>query len=137
MKVRTAGGTGSSHPIRVLRAAPAIFTGSDGQPAIYHADGKLVSSAHPIVAGETITILATGLGVVSPPVSAGDAGPRDPLSTAIEPPTLKLGQETLDVVFAGLMPGSIGIYQVNARVPQSLVGASGASLTISQGERAY
>ena len=45
--------------------------------------------------------------------------PYDPLPTAIIQPTVDLGGVPLEVQYAGLVPGSVGLYQINAAVPHS------------------
>jgi uncharacterized protein (TIGR03437 family) len=137
LKVTTAGGAGNAVQFDAPRAAPAIFFDASGQPAIYHAhDSTLVTASNPIVAGETLTILATGLGAVAPTIETGKPAPAAPLSTVISQPTVKLGDEVAELVFAGLMPGSVGIYQINAKVPQSRVESGLIPLTIRQGQNA-
>jgi uncharacterized protein (TIGR03437 family) len=44
-----------------------------------------------------------------------------------------LGGVSLDVQYAGLAPGSIGLYQINATVPKSVPQGLEIPLVISQG----
>ena len=61
--------------------------------------------------------------------------PSDPLPSAIIQPTLTLGGVALDVQYAGLVPGSVGLYQINATVPRSVPLGLSIPLVISQGGR--
>jgi uncharacterized protein (TIGR03437 family) len=96
---------------------PGIFVLPDGSPAVQHAsDYSLVSASNPVVAGETIIVYATGLGPVTsgPPSGAPATGPA-----AVTPcftPTVSFGS----VVYAGLAPGYVGLYQLNVVMSQTL-----------------
>jgi uncharacterized protein (TIGR03437 family) len=135
LKVKTAGGTGNSVQVEALRTAPAIFlrSGAGGQPAIYRADGQPVTPERPIAFGETITIFATGLGEVAPRIETGKAAPPGPLSAVVTQPVVKLGGHEAHVAFAGLVPGTVGIYQLNVRVPALPAAETSVPLSISQG----
>lgn len=81
--------------------------------------------------GEIIHLYMTGLGPVAPPVSSGAASPSNPPAVAVRPPTCRFRQYfyppapllpgvqewPAEIVFAGLAPGLVGIYQVSLRAP--------------------
>ena len=77
--------------------------------------------AHP---GEILVLQMTGLGPVSPAVSTGKPAPDSPLSYAL----LKLscdvqgltGHVPAPVLFAGLAPEMVGMYQVNLKIPDDI-----------------
>jgi uncharacterized protein (TIGR03437 family) len=48
-------------------------------------------------------------------------------------PSLQLGGVALDVQYAGLVPGSVGLYQINATVPRSVPLGLSIPLVIAQG----
>jgi uncharacterized protein (TIGR03437 family) len=119
-------GTNLTVPSMVTMAPvqPAIFTKDDsgaGQGKIYRVldDGSspLAEPGSPAQAGETITILATGLGVVSADVQAGTPGPSDPPATTVNPVTVLIGGVETGAVFAGLQPGAAGFYQLKVVIP--------------------
>jgi uncharacterized protein (TIGR03437 family) len=70
---------------------------------------------------EIVDLYMTGLGPVIPPVGTGDPAPLDRLTSLREPLACRWWQEglaaPLDVLFAGLAPGMIGIHQVSVRLP--------------------
>jgi uncharacterized protein (TIGR03437 family) len=73
--------------------------------------------SRPAKRGEYLTVHSSGLGAVLDGVDAGTAAPpnRPVLTkTAIK---LILGDLEIDPEFAGLAPGTVGLYQVNAQVP--------------------
>ena len=72
---------------------------------------------HPAHAGQTIIIWAIGLGATNPPVEDGAAAPAGPLAVAVQVPGVILGTTELTPAFAGLSPGSAGLYQLNVTIP--------------------
>lgn len=120
-------GTMSNSFDSVMQAtAPALF-------AVTHADGTPISAQSPAMAGEAVVVYMTGLGPVSPEPQLGAAAPMLPLASAIIPPQVSLGNSPLTVLFAGLTPGTVGVYQVNALLPQSLGQTGSAGLNFSVG----
>jgi uncharacterized protein (TIGR03437 family) len=118
----TAGqGASASFNVTVSKYAPAIFLDPSG-PAVFHANGQRVDRAHPANRDEPLTIYATGLGTTTGGrVSAGNPSPSSPLAVTA-PVNLYFGdpalkQSAVIVDWSGLLPGSIGVYQINARVP--------------------
>jgi uncharacterized protein (TIGR03437 family) len=123
------GPKGSSAPLSstVQHTTPGIFSldGSGrGQGAIVIANTATLAMRHvdgipsqPVKAGDFISIFATGLGAVTANISSGQ---RTPLDTQVR---LKAQVDVLvngaatEVQFAGLAPGQIGMYQVDAMIP--------------------
>src|SRR5204862_6202116 len=139
MTLRTPGGISDNFNFSILPAAPSIFrTGTAGSETdlatITRADnGELITPTNPVHYGDSITIWATGLGRTNPPIDSGTAAPSDPLPTAVIQPTLLLGGASLRVDYAGLVPGSVGLYQINATVPSGVPQGLDIPLVISQG----
>jgi uncharacterized protein (TIGR03437 family) len=114
-------GASSAINVTVAKYAPAIFIDGQG-PAIFHANGQRVDKAHPANRDEPLTIYATGLGTTTGGrVTAGLPSPSNPLAVTAAvslyfgDPALK--QAAVIVDWSGLVPGLIGVYQINARVP--------------------
>lgn len=108
--------------------APRIFTRPGTQEAIaLKQDYRLVAASNPAQPGEAISLYAVGLGAVAPPVAsgavAGDGGISGPLSRTIEPVTVFVGDRAAPVLWAGLAPGMVGVYQVNVLLPSHLESA--------------
>jgi len=80
-----------------------------------------VTPTNPVHPGDSIVIWATGLGRTNPPIDSGLPSPSDPLAGAVITPSVALGGVALDVQYAGLAPGSVGLYQINATVPKGNV----------------
>lgn len=129
---------------------PGIFLLPDGTPAIQHAaDYSLVTAAHPVVKGETIIVYATGLGTVKngPPTGmpadgvapvtgcslqvAPGGGPA--LSVVTGPPYIAASQSFGQIAYAGLTPGTAGLYQLNVVTSASLPsGTAGLEINFDQ-----
>ena len=120
LQVITSGGNVARSSFAIAPAVPGIFTTNwqgTGPGAIAHsATGQLVTAENPAVAGETITIYSTGLGVVSPVVATGNA-PAKPQGETVLPVTAAISGTSARVVYAGLAPSVPGLYQVDAQVP--------------------
>ncbi len=106
-------------------AAPGIFSYGAGLGIIVGVDPvtgaqPLADSTHPVTAGQTVVIYCTGLGEVNPPVPAGSPTPLTQLSNTVNTVTATIGGVPANVGFAGLTPGSTGLYQVNAVVPSGV-----------------
>jgi uncharacterized protein (TIGR03437 family) len=86
--------------IRVQAAAPGIFAVTGDRRS-----------------GGIISIYATGLGAVTPPVATGAAAPLSPLSRTTIEPVVTIGGARAAIRFSGLAPGFAGLYQIDAVVP--------------------
>jgi uncharacterized protein (TIGR03437 family) len=136
IQIQTAAGTSASVPIEVVSAFAGVFTNQTngrGLAAALNDDGTRNSLENRAQRGEFVSLFATGLGAVTPEVPAGVAAPANPLSRLSDLVVL-IGGATANVSFAGLAPGLVGVYQVNAQVPQNVVsGARGVLLLPSRG----
>jgi uncharacterized protein (TIGR03437 family) len=121
-------------------AEPAIFTTNlvgTGQGHIYVVPGPgvqvLADVNAPAKAGDVLQIYCTGLGPVSPKVTAGSATPTDALYQTASPVTLTIGGVPVTPLFAGLTPGFTGLYQINAIVPAGVTPDSRVPVVITVG----
>src|ERR1022692_288175 len=139
MTLRTPGGISDNFNFSILPAAPSVFrsgvAGPDtGIATITRADnGELITPTNPVHPGDSIVIWATGLGHTSPAIDSGLPAPSDPLPFAVIHPIVTLGGVGLDILYAGLTPGSVGLNQINATVPKSVPLGLSLPLVISQG----
>jgi uncharacterized protein (TIGR03437 family) len=113
----------------VSAASPGIFTINSqgtGDGAFLHANYLPVNATNPAVASETILIYCTGLGVTTPKVTTGSAAPSNPpgLAMVASLPLVLIGGKPSFVSFAGLAPGFVGLYQINAQIPAGLLAGS-------------
>jgi adhesin/invasin len=112
-----------SYQAQLATVSPGIFElNPDHQGAILHADYSLVTASHPAVSGEIVLIYATGLGPVSILQHDGTPASFSDLATTVTQPQIQMGGQFATLQWAGLAPGFVGLYQVNAVVPENLSG---------------
>jgi len=139
MVLHTPGGVSDNYNFTIYEAAPSIFRSGTAGPltglatVIRADDNQLVTPTNPIHPNDTIIIYATGLGRTQPSVDAGQPAPSDPLAGAIIAPLVSLGGMALNVTYAGLVPGEVGVYQINATVPLKVPQGMEIPLVIDQG----
>jgi uncharacterized protein (TIGR03437 family) len=95
---------------------PATILTLDG-PAIFHADFQRVTAAKPAIAGETLSLLVTGLGATSPDVDLTQPFPLTPPSIVNSPVTVTVAGMPGDIITAVGFPGSLKGYRVDFRMP--------------------
>jgi uncharacterized protein (TIGR03437 family) len=117
----TNNGTASNKvTVYVTPTAPGVFTLTQdgvGPAAVLHADYSLVTQAKPAQTGETLQLFVTGLGAVTPAVPDGAAAPSNTLSLVNADVAVFVDSQQAQVVFKGLAPGFVALYQVNFVVP--------------------
>jgi uncharacterized protein (TIGR03437 family) len=97
---------------------PGIFVYQGNLALAVHIDGALVSPNDPSVPGEVVVLYVTGLGPVSLQVEDGFPAPSSPLAFTIDPFQVLVEGENSEVLFSGLAPGFVGVYQINFAVPR-------------------
>jgi uncharacterized protein (TIGR03437 family) len=120
------GVTSAPLPVTLGAAAPGIFTfpGGVGQAVAYgNSDGAIAAPtnsglpfpSHPAKIGDptTLVILATGLGPVNPAVKSGSSANDGQLHPTATMPQVTVGGVAAQVVFAGMTPQFVGVYQLN------------------------
>jgi uncharacterized protein (TIGR03437 family) len=124
----------SPESFTVATTQPAIFTTAQngiGQGAITNAvTNELADRSKPVRAGEFISIYCTGLGLVTPAAEAGAAAPTTVLSRTLKPVSVTIGGRSAEVSFAGLAPGFVGLYQVNAVIPSGVTASDEVPVVI-------
>lgn len=104
---------------------------------------SLIDDDNPAVPGEIITVFATGMGLTSPLPSTENlkSGEPTPASPLFHVPyifrdsvsALMGVTDTAPIIeFAGLMPGFVGVYQINLRISEDLPQNSNTPLTVAQ-----
>jgi uncharacterized protein (TIGR03437 family) len=127
MVVTGPSGSSEAFTVQVIPAAPGIFSfpPGAGYAIAINADGSLAAPAgviagittHSAKVGDTLIVLATGLGAVSPS-DANGAASLDALRNTLSVPVVLIGGKQAGVPFSGLSPQFPGINQVNVVVPQ-------------------
>jgi uncharacterized protein (TIGR03437 family) len=119
--------------ITLALTGPGIFVvNAAGQGAILDGLGRLVDSQTPAKVGDTVAVFGTGLGATQPAVAPGQAAPGNPPATVVTLPTVRIGGLPAPVVFAGLAPGFVGLYQINVQIPPGTPAGSAVELVLTQ-----
>lgn len=119
LKVQTAAG---QHAIRILIESenPVLYK-KETLAAALHADtGAPITMEAPAARNEVISLFLTGL---------GDTVLRGDLSVALREPSVTIGGDICEVIYAGRAPGLPGIDQINCRIPDSASGTSEVVVT--------
>jgi uncharacterized protein (TIGR03437 family) len=98
----------AEHTIVVREVAPALFPLGDGQAAVLNSDYTLNTPLQPARRGQAAILYGTGFGAVDT---------RGQLQVTRLPVTAEWNGIDLPVLFAGLTPGYVGLYQVNLQIP--------------------
>jgi uncharacterized protein (TIGR03437 family) len=91
--------------------SPGIF-------AVTDATGVVVGDANPVKRGQALIVYANGLGAVDRQPPSGEPTPgTQPLANTTTTPTAAIGGTSGQILFSGLAPNYVGLYQVNVLVP--------------------
>jgi minor extracellular serine protease Vpr len=111
--------------VPIAAYSPAFFEILDalsGQMLVAALDenNHVVSSENPVRTGHALQLYVNGLGPVSGNQPASGAlTAASPLAPTVLIPTVTIGGQQATVLFSGLAPLSVGLYQVNALVPET------------------
>jgi uncharacterized protein (TIGR03437 family) len=110
-------------PVQVQATAPVLLA---------MVKGDFSGFATNVSPGDIVNFYMVGLGAVSPPVATGAPAPANPPAVVVLPVSAVLSVGVFvnkllgprlsfdaPVLFAGLAPGMIGIYQVTVRMPDT------------------
>jgi uncharacterized protein (TIGR03437 family) len=139
-------------------SAPLLVTVTDAQPAIYtlnqqgtgqgsiliaNSPGILAapvgttSNSGPAHHGEYLELFCTGLGSVSnAPPDGAPAPAAEPLARTTISPTVTIGGQNVSVLYAGLAPGLIGVYQVNVGIEPAVPVGAAVPIIVTVGSQA-
>ena len=101
--------------------------------AVFREDNQLTTLSAPLRPGEIAVIYLTGLGFVSPFVQPGYPAAVVPLSITSVEPVVEFGGARGEVIYSGLTPSFVGLYQINVRVPGNAPKGLQVPLTIDAG----
>jgi uncharacterized protein (TIGR03437 family) len=106
LSVVTDSGSRATVSVTITPAQPGIFAG-----AVLHAGTTQSAVTAPVQVGDAIEIYCTGLGLTR------DSGGQQ---STVFTPTVFVGGVPTAILYSGLVPGYVGLYQVNVRVPSGL-----------------
>lgn len=139
VNVRVVNGGAASNTIvtTFASAGPGIFTIAPSAAGIvtHGSDGSLVTPAHPAARGEVLVVYATGLGPTANQPTSGEASPGGPLATLATNTIATVGGQFGTVHFSGLVPGFVGLFQVNLQVPNNAPTGNEVALQLLTGNQ--
>jgi uncharacterized protein (TIGR03437 family) len=130
-------GVSSPYTVNVNALQPGIFApvqfviGGKAYAGALFSDGKTFAlptgavsgiPSKPARPGDTLVIYGVGFGPVTPTVYAGEIARQ--ATALIAPVRFFFGQAEASVAYAGLAPGSVGLYQFNVVVPNVAANAA-------------
>lgn len=128
--VETSAGRSAPRTIRIEPSAAAIlaparlriagkqFAAAEiaGEGAYALPEGAVAElAARPVRPGETLVLYGIGFGEVTPRVATGEIAPGETQVAA--PVEVRIGGMPAEVVYAGLSPGKVGLYELRVTVP--------------------
>ena len=137
--VRTAGGLSDIFITDVGISAPAVFSVQGPEEDLFKAvfrvenDLQLSTLSNPFRHQDTGVAFLTGLGPVTPLLLDGNPAPNTPLSTTQVVPSVTVGGAAAEVLYSGLTPGFVGLYQINFLIPWGAPLGLQVPVTISAG----
>jgi uncharacterized protein (TIGR03437 family) len=117
------GFTGPEVTVTLVDAAPALFQTAAGYAIAAHEDNSLIAPGSPAQAGEIIVVYACGLGRTQPNPVPGVIPQNAAVIQRLSDLQVYLGGTAIDpasIQYAGLTPGSAGLYQINLVLPDNL-----------------
>jgi uncharacterized protein (TIGR03437 family) len=98
---------------------PGIFVYNGNYAIAEASDYSLIGPDNPAIPGEPLVLYTTGLGPLNMDLVDGYGSPTSPpLAETVDPFQVLVDNENCDVLFSGLAPGFVGLYQINFYVPQ-------------------
>lgn len=135
--VEVNGVSSSAEPFKIDPVAPGIFTlpqSGVGPGVIVHSDNiTVVTSSAPAKVGEIVVIYCMGLGQTEAPALETAKGGSS--QRTLETPTLTIGGKDAPVLFSGAVQGLVGLYQINAVVPDVPAGDPPVVITMPTSNR--
>lgn len=111
--------------VRMGAVSPGIFTAlatGQGLAAALNQDNSVNVGTRPATRGSVIQLFATGAGDTAPLLGSGEPAPASGTSlvrTLIQP-SVSIGGRPARVLFSGLAPGFVGLWQINAEIPRDV-----------------
>ncbi len=137
IQVHTLAGASDVFVQQIATAAPAIFgiRGPDNRryAAVFREDNTLSTLSNALRPNETAVVYLTGLGQVAPLAVAGEAASDTVLTETLESVVVAFGGVPADILFSGLTPGFVGLYQINVRLPSFVPLGANVPMTITAG----
>jgi uncharacterized protein (TIGR03437 family) len=139
LQAKIPGPEGNGIPLTTSASVNAtiVLTATNPTMCCANVAGAAVTANNPAVPGEIIRFYATGLGLISPPLAnqaivTGAKYNGPPVNDPVTFVSALINNTTANVVSAGLMVGSVGVYEVLLELGGGTTPSPAAQVTISQ-----
>ncbi len=123
--------------VAVASLQPGIFAmnaqGAGQAAALVSGTSNLAAPGTPASRGAVVELYATGLGSVSDAPEDGSPSSLTRLSHVMVPVEASVGGQSARVLFAGLAPGTVGLYQINVEIPSDAPVGDSVAVLVTQG----
>lgn len=127
VSVTVGGSEVASGSLDVIEAAPGVFSldPADVQMpgAVLNQDNSVNGPDNPAARGSVVIVFGTGQGPLDGAVADGAPAPADTLISATTLTKAFVAAQEQTVIFSGLAPGFIGLWQTNVDLDDSVTGA--------------
>lgn len=121
--------------VPVAATAPGLFSSDGVRAIVLNQDSSVNSPSVPAAPGDVIQLFATGQGMTNPRVETGTLSPATaPFAAPEAQVSLFIGGQPAEIVFAGLAPGSAGLLQINARIPEGVTPSENVPIMLAIGD---
>lgn len=120
--------------VQMAAASPGLFSlnaSGSGPLAAVNEDGSINGPATPARPGSIISLYATGYGKV--PGAPSDGSAAQGIIETSEKPRILINNVTIpeeNVLFSGLAPGFVGLWQINFRAPDTITPGNALPVSI-------
>ena len=137
LQARVAGpdGNGIKFSTKEAEGSNVILSETNTELCCANVAGTPITQSNPAVPGETIVVYATGLGLPIPTdgVTTGEAWPEGaPMNKPREFVSSLAGGKTANVLYAGLKPGMVGVWEIHLELNTDLPTDPLTQATIAQ-----
>ncbi|MSO19207.1 MAG: hypothetical protein EXQ56_01900 [Acidobacteria bacterium] len=137
--VNREGISNTSSSLGITSSFPGIFQVFDpnARTLVQDSQYRLLAPGEPLVCGEYYLLWGTGLGSTTPFVPINEFAPPGDIYLLLTKPRLLVGSSEMEIVYAGLSPGAVSLYQVNFQNTSCCTGtptASDARLVLGDGQ---
>jgi uncharacterized protein (TIGR03437 family) len=120
--------------VRVTPVAPGIYEETDAsgrkRALVFRPTGQ-ATAASPAEAGEIVTIIATGLGLVSPSTSTNSPGLPSGTQTVLADVVVGLNDAGISASSTEYAPGFIGLYYIGFQIPMNTTRGTNRPLVVA------
>jgi uncharacterized protein (TIGR03437 family) len=122
--------------VPVSAVQPGLFAmnnqGTGQAAALVDGTAGMAASGSPVARGGIVDLYCTGLGPVDYAPMDGAPASLTHLARVTIPVTVTVGGHAAEVSFAGLSPGTVGLYQINVKIPEDAPTGDAVEIVVSQ-----